>query len=68
MTRISDQAKAVAYPRLTAGQIDALIGALIETGDTSAGDDVFGYLVSFYTRRWGLPPALRASVTPSPES
>jgi len=65
MTRITEQAREIAYPQLTKDQIDATIASLVMTlRDRELGasqqtyEQTLSYLIGFRTRRWGLPPAL----------
>jgi hypothetical protein len=65
MVRLSDQARGVAYPRLDRDQIDLLITSLLHSvRDRDLGtrldtaEMTAAYLTEFYTRRWGLPPAI----------
>jgi len=65
MARISNTERGVAYPKLTADQLDIVIGCLSESarGPSSVASnaditDLLGHLIGFYTRRWGLPPVL----------
>ncbi len=53
------------YPKLTAEQINLVIDSLIwtvrdrELGPrTDLAEETASHLVGFYTRRWGLPPAI----------
>jgi hypothetical protein len=73
MPRHSEQAREVAYPQLTRAQIDAIISALAfwdgahAAGPVTPGiESALGYLISFRTRRWGLPPALAARLGGQP--
>lgn len=66
MPRLSKQAGEVAYPKLTRRQIDTIITELYETAGPAGpfrGDaeqqQLFAYLVSFHTKRWGLPTLLK---------
>ena len=66
MTRKSEQEQGIAYPQLSKDQIDDVIDALMfATHNRATGpmtrryDAAAGYLIGFYTRRWGLPAALR---------
>ena len=65
MTRLSEQAREIAYPQLDKTAIDAIIDSLVMTlrdRDLGASQDTYegtlAYLIGFRTRRWGLPPAL----------
>lgn len=57
----------LAQPVLHRDQINAAIDALLSTvRDRNLGQDIglyeetAAYLTAFYTRRWGLPPAVTA--------
>jgi len=65
MARISNTELGVAYPKLTADQLDLIIAALsmmhreaYESPAANEVTDLIGHLIGFYTRRWGLPPCL----------
>lgn len=66
MVRISEQAEGKSYPQLTREQIDYLIGLLM-IGTSGPGQSMVlpvatqtrDYLIGYYTKRWGLPPALQ---------
>jgi len=68
MTGSAGQARETAEPRLTRGQINTIIRCLIRARDDERATEVAGILIAFYTRRWGLPPSVRAELTSSPES
>ena len=66
MARPSEQAREIAYPQLDRDRLDAIIDALLFAGkNRSTGpmtrryDAAAGYLISYYTKRWGLPAAVR---------
>jgi len=66
MPRKAEQEQGIAYPQLDRDRLDAIIDALLfATHNRATGpmtrryDAAAGYLISFYTRRWGLPAALR---------
>jgi len=66
MVRLSEQAREVAYPQLSKDQIDDVIDALMfSIGNRRLGsreprfESALSYLISFRTKRWGLPAALR---------
>jgi len=66
MPRKTEQEQGIAYPQLDRDRLDAIIDALLfTTRNHSAGpltrrcDAAAGYLIGFYTRRWGLPAAVR---------
>ena len=66
MTRKTEQEQGIAYPQLDRDQLDAIIDALLfatrarATGPmTHRYDAAAGYLIPFYTRRWGLPTAVK---------
>jgi len=66
MTRKTEQEQGIAYPQLDRDQLDAIIDALLfathsrATGPTTRRyDAAVEYLIPFYTRRWGLPAAVR---------
>lgn len=55
----------IAYPKLSRVHINHLIERLrnappypARTVGAQLDAQLIGYLISFYTRRWGLPPAL----------
>jgi len=65
MARQSERDRDIAYPRLTRDQIDLMITMLargqrpgVQLDGQSDSAQLFAYLLSFYTRRWGLPPAI----------
>jgi len=66
MPRKTEQEQGIAYPQLDRDRLDAIIDALLfaarnrATGPmTRRYDAAAGYLIGFYTRRWGLPAAVR---------
>jgi hypothetical protein len=65
MPRLSEQAREVTYPQLSRDSLDAIIDALLFAGRNRASgpmtrryEHAAGYLIAFYTRRWGLPAAV----------
>jgi len=65
MTRLTEQAREIAYPQLDKNAIDAIIASLVMTlsdhqlgASTSTYESALSYLIGFRTRRWGLPPAI----------
>lgn len=55
----------VGYPKLTSAQINLVIDNLVWVirqrdlgADLDTAEETVSHLVGFYTRRWGLPPAL----------
>jgi len=68
VVRPTEQALEITHPRLTRGQINTIIQHLMRDQDDEQALEVTAYLLSFYTKRWGLPPAVRSRLTPSPES
>lgn len=65
MSRQSQQAKGYHFAQLTQRQVDILIDSLLSTvRDRALGpaiseyEQTAEYLTGFYTRRWGLPPAI----------
>ena len=70
-----EQEREYGYPGLSRGQIDLIIDALLATvrdrdlgGKLDEAELTIGKLTDFYTRRWGLPPAItrRAASSLSP--
>ena len=66
MVRKNATEEGVCYPKLERDELDAVIDALLfTTRNHSAGpltrrcDAAAGHLIGFYTRRWGLPAAVR---------
>lgn len=58
----------IAYPALKRSDIDRLIGVLIGGGPAISALDplsqdgqLLSYLLSFHTKRWGLPKSVRGS-------
>lgn len=69
MVRLTEQAAGVAYPKLDRDQIDLILECTLATiRDRDLGarlndaEQVAGYLTAFYTKRWGLPPAISRRV------
>jgi|GEM_PF-5087776 len=66
MTRPTEQAAQVAYPQLDRATIDLIISALVfydsnhvlDADSAAVTDKTLAYLISFHTRRWGLPAAI----------
>jgi hypothetical protein len=66
MARKSETAAGIAYPQLQRDQINALLDSGLTTmrdraltADQAADlESALEYLTAFYTRRWGLPPAI----------
>lgn len=65
MARQSEIARQVAYPQLSREQINLIIDALLWAvrdrdlgGRMDEAELAIGKLADFYTRRWGLPPAI----------
>ena len=65
MTRMTEQAREIAYPQLSKDHIDAVIASLVFTlrehqlgASTGTYESALSYLIGFRTRRWGLPPAI----------
>lgn len=63
-------ARGEGYPRLTADQVDMIIGMLADhagAGTRPRGDAdpdrLMNQLATFYMRRWGLPPCLAPLVS-----
>lgn len=61
--------RGIAYPKLTADQINDIIAALAERSTSPGADLIYGdvdeltaYLIGFYIRRWGVPPVIRQYV------
>ena len=66
MPRLSEQAREITYPQLSRDRLDAIIDALLFAGHNRAEgpmtrryESAAGYLIGFYTKRWGLPPCVR---------
>lgn len=66
MVRISEQAAEIAYPQISRVHINHLIDRLMKaepyperTVGRQLDEQLLGYLIGFYTKRWGLPPALQ---------
>ena len=66
MPRLSEQARNITYPQLDKDRLDAIIDALLYAGTARAPgpmtrryDAAAGYLIGFYTKRWGLPPSVQ---------
>lgn len=64
-----EQERGIGYPKLTAEQLDLIIDQLLwTTRQRELGprldlqEETIAALVGFYTRRWGLPPALTSRV------
>ena len=64
-----EQERGVGYPKLSAESLDLIIDALmwsIRQRDLGKrldlAEETVSALVGFYTRRWGLPPALTGRV------
>lgn len=75
MARLSDQAGEVVYPRMTRKQIEiAMTGLMLvhastrDAADQAASDELLAYLLSFYTKRWGLPAWLAARRDEQPDA
>jgi hypothetical protein len=67
MARQSETAAGITYPQLSRDQLDVIIGDLLFAAksrmpgpDSGTRDATLAYLLSFYTRRWGLPETLHA--------
>jgi hypothetical protein len=61
--------RGIGYPKLTAGQIDLIVDALLWQvrqrdlgGRLDLAEQTISRLSDFYTRRWGLPPAITGRV------
>lgn len=70
MARQSERDQGIAYPQLSQVQINHLIDRLRNAPPFPAGTvgaaldaQLIGYLLSFYTKRWGLPPCLHNLTT-----
>jgi len=68
MPRRNEIEQGITYPQLDRDRLDAIIGALLFTSRNHAAgqltrdcDAAAGYLIGFYTRRWGLPAAVRTT-------
>lgn len=66
MPRQSERDRGVAYPQLDREDINLIIGQLMFAirnrdlgADLDRAESAVAYLTGFYTRRWGLPPAIR---------
>lgn len=64
-----EAARGVGYPKLTQEQIDLVIDNLVwvirqrDLGDRlDLAEETVSALTGFYTRRWGLPPAITGRV------
>ena len=60
----------VAYPKISRAQLDLVIDQLLfamrqrDLGpDLDETEQLFAYLTGFYTKRWGLPAAIRSGTT-----
>lgn len=65
MATNNEKERGIGYPKLTAEQIDLIIDALVwqvrqrELGHSlDLVEETAAHLTGFYTRRWGLPPAI----------
>lgn len=64
-----EAARGIGYPKLTQEQIDLVIDNLVWSirqrelgGRLDLAEETVSQLTSFYTRRWGLPPAITGRV------
>lgn len=65
MARLSEEAKGISYPQLSQVHINHLIWRLLNAKPFPEGtvgrahdEQLIGYLIGFYSKRWGLPPAI----------
>jgi hypothetical protein len=65
MATNNERERGIGYPKLTAEQINLVIDQLIfavRQRDLGASldlaEETASHLVGFYTRRWGMPPAI----------
>ena len=69
MVRQSERAAGIAYPQLSREAINLIIDSLVWTiRDRQLGtrmdlaEETASALVGFYTRRWGMPPAITGRI------
>lgn len=69
MASNQEAARGIGYPKLTQEQIDLIIDNLVWVirqrelgGRLDLAEETVSQLTGFYTRRWGLPPAITGRV------